>query len=227
MILCYHRINPWYENDALTVNPEEFKRQINYFISKKFEFMNLEQYVSFSRKNKKIVITFDDGFADNFLFAYEILHNLNLPFIIFLTVNFIGTEKLFSRYKDKERDRFLTWNEVIEMSKNGVEFGSHSLTHPDLTKLEKEEIEKEIIDSKKIIEDKTGKEVKFFCYPYGFYNKEVIEIVEKAGYKGAVVNRKRNMKITKYTMPRVGIYGHNNFFTFKVKIWREYIREKF
>ena len=227
MILCYHRINPWYENDALTVKPEKFKRQINYFISKKFEFMNLEQYVSFSRKNKKIVITFDDGFADNFLFPYEILHNLNLPFIIFLTVNFIGTEKLFSRYKDKERDRFLNWNEVIEMSKNGVEFGSHSLTHSDLTKLEKEEIEKEIIDSKKIIEDKTGKEVKFFCYPYGFYNKEVIEIVEKAGYKGAVVNRKRKMKITKYTMPRIGIYGHNSSFTFKVKIWREYIREKF
>jgi len=227
MILCYHRINPWYENDALTVNPEEFKRQINYFISKKFEFKNLEQYISFPKKNKKIVITFDDGFADNFLFAYEILKNLNIPFIIFLTVKFIGTEKLFPRYKDKEKDRFLNWNEVIEMFKNGVEFGSHSLTHPDLTKLEKEKIEKEIIDSKKIIEDKTGKEVKFFCYPYGFYNKEVIEIVEKAGYKGAVVNRKRNMKITKYTMPKVGIYGHNNFFTFKVKIWREYIREKF
>ena len=227
MILCYHRINPWYENDTLTVNPEKFKRQINYFISKKFEFNNLEQYISFPKKNKKIVITFDDGFADNFLFAYEILKNLNIPFIIFLTVKFIGTEKLFPRYKDKEKDRFLNWDEVIEMLKNGVEFGSHSLTHPDLTKLEKENIEKEIIDSKKIIEDKTGKEVKFFCYPYGFYNKEVIEIVEKAGYKGAVVNRKRNMKITKYTMPRVGIYGHNNFFTFKVKIWKEYIREKF
>lgn len=227
MILCYHRINPWYDKDVLTVEPEKFKKQINYFLSKKFEFINIEQYLSSYRKNKKIVITFDDGFRDNFLFAYEILQNLNIPFIIFLTVNFIGTEKLFSRYKDKEKDRFLNWNEVIEMAENGVEFGSHSLNHPDLTKLKKEEKEKEIIDSKKIIEDKIGKEVKFFCYPYGFYDKKVIEVVEKAGYKGAVVNRRRNMEITRYSMPRVGIYGHNNFFTFKIKIWREYIREKF
>jgi peptidoglycan/xylan/chitin deacetylase (PgdA/CDA1 family) len=227
MILCYHRINPWYDKDALTVEPKKFKKQINYLISKKFEFINLEQYISFPKKNKKIVITFDDGFADNFLFAYEILQNFNLPFIIFLTVNFIGTEKLFSRYKDKEKDRFLNWNEVIEMSKNGVEFGSHSLTHKDLTRLKREEMEREIFDSKKIIEDKTGKEVKFFCYPYGFYNKEVIKLLEKSGYKGAVVNRKRNIEITEYTIPRIGIYGHNNFFTFKIKIWREYIREKF
>jgi Predicted xylanase/chitin deacetylase len=113
------------------------------------------------------------------------------------------------------------------MSKNGVEFGSHSLTHKDLTRLKREEMEREIFDSKKIIEDKTGKEVKFFCYPYGFYNKEVIKLLEKSGYKGAVVNRKRNIEITEYTIPRIGIYGHNNFFTFKIKIWREYIREKF
>jgi peptidoglycan/xylan/chitin deacetylase (PgdA/CDA1 family) len=229
MILCYHRINPWYKNDALTVKPEEFKKQINYLISKKFEFVHLEQYISFpnSVQKRKIVITFDDGFEDNFLFAYEILKNLSIPFIIFLTVNFIGTENLLPRYKNKKKDRFLTWNEIIEMSKNGVEIGSHSLTHPALTELKKEDMEKEIINSKKIIEDRISKEVKFFSYPYGVYNKEVIEVVKKAGYEGALVNRKKIMKITQYTIPRVGIYGHNNFFIFKIKIWREFIREKF
>jgi peptidoglycan/xylan/chitin deacetylase (PgdA/CDA1 family) len=229
MILCYHRINPWYKNDALTVKPEEFKKQINYLISKKFEFVHLKQYISFpnSVQKRKIVITFDDGFEDNFLFAYEILKNLSIPFIIFLTVNFIGTENLLPRYKNKKKDRFLTWNEIIEMSKNGVEIGSHSLTHPALTELKKEDMEKEIINSKKIIEDRISKEVKFFSYPYGVYNKEVIEVVKKAGYEGALVNRKKRMKITQYTIPRVGIYGHNNFFIFKIKIWREFIREKF
>ncbi len=228
MILCYHRINPWYKNDAITVSPGSFKYHMNYLSLKGFRFITLDEYIQqISYSSKNVVITFDDGFADNLWFASEILKKFKITPVIFLTVSYIGTDKIFTRYQNKEKDRFLNWKEIIEMSKNGVEFGSHTLTHPFLTKITRQQAEKEIIDSRKIVEDKTGKEVKFFCYPYGDYNSEIIEIVEKGGYKAAVVNRKKNMKITKFTLPRIGIYSHNNKLIFRIKIWKEYLREKF
>ncbi len=229
MILCYHRINPWYKKDAITVSPTKFHKQINYLFSKNFKFLIMDKYIEdfFISNDKKVVISFDDGYADNLWFAFEILKEFGISPIIYLTVSYIGTNILFPRYKEMLKDRFLNWKEVSEMVNNGVEFGSHTLTHPDLTKIDKKQAEKEIIESKKIIEDKIGKETKFFCYPYGNFNSEIIEIVQKAGYKGAVVNRKKNMEITKFTLPRIGIYSHNNNFIYRVKIWREYIKEKF
>jgi len=230
MMLTYHRNNSKYR-DSLTIRHEYFKKQIEYLISKKFLFIPINEYIENYNKNskKKIIITFDDGFADNFWFACNILKEFGINPLIFLIVNYIGTDKIFSRYKDKEKDRFLNWDEIKEMLKYGVEFGSHTLTHPHLIQITEEEAKKEIFDSKKIIEDKIGKEIKFFCYPYGEYNEKVVEFVEMAGYKGAVVTPKKNMKIinSKFTMKRVGIYGHNSFFIFKLKIWKEYLKEKF
>ncbi len=227
MILAYHRINPWYKNDALTVNPDNFERHLKYLISKNF------QPVSFNglrEKNKrKFMITFDDGFADNLWFAYEILKKFNLKPLIFLVVDYVGSDKIFFRYKDKEKDRFLNWEEVKWMGENGVEFGSHTLTHPHLTEISEKKAKEEIVISKKKIEDKIGMEVKFFCYPYGEFDEKIIEIVKKAGYKAAFVTPKKRKKIKNsiYTLKRIGIYGHNSFLIFKFKIWKEYLIGKF
>ena len=230
MILSYHRVNPWYDRDAITVSPTKFSKQIFYLLSKNFQFLTTERYVQefFTQKsNKKVVISFDDGYVDNLWFAFQILKDLKISPIIYLTVSYIGTNILFPRYKDTSKDRFLNWQEVLQMAKDGVEFGSHTLTHSYLTKIDRKQAEREIIESKKIIEDKIGKEIKFFCYPYGDFNSEIIEIVKKTGYKGAVVVRKKGMKITKFTLPRVGIYAHNNNLIYRAKIWREYIKEIF
>lgn len=230
MILAYHRINPWYKEDSLSVNPLSFKKQIDYLVSKNFEFLTMEEYIKF-RKNtfKKLILTFDDGFADNFWFALEVIKKFNIKPLIFLIVNFINTDILFPRYKDVGKDRFLTWNEINEMLKYGVEFGSHTLTHPHLTQISHEKAKEEISISKKIIEDKIGKKVKFFCYPYGEFDERIIDFVKSSGYEGAVITPKKYSKfqITEFTMKRVGIYGHNSFFIFKIKICKEYLKEKF
>ncbi|MCM8772859.1 MAG: polysaccharide deacetylase family protein [Candidatus Omnitrophica bacterium] len=230
MVLSYHRVNPWYKSDALTVNIEEFKKQIEYLIFKKFKFLKADEYISTGNEiRKKVLLTFDDGFADNYWFAYEFLEKLNIKPLIFLVVNYINTDKIFLRYKSVEKDRFLNWKEIFDMAKNGVEFGSHTLTHPHLTLLSEEKIKEEIINSKKMIEDKLGKEVKFFCYPYGEFNKKIEEIVKKSGYKKAFVTPKRFRRTyySNFTIKRVGIYGHNNFLIFKFKIWKEYLKENF
>ncbi len=251
MILAYHRVNPWYPEDALTVLPENFERQMGYLLGKKFNFMSPEDYFSgitprpipsprlrqgygghaprVEGDRGEILVTFDDGYADNLWHALPVLRKRGIKPLIFLTVNYIGTKDVFDRYKNIEKDRFLNWQEVREMSTEGVAFGSHSLSHPHLPGLDDKELQLEIAESKKIIEDKTDKEARIFCYPYGDFNERVMEAVEKAGYRGAVVTPgvKRKIKTGRYALPRTGVYGHNGFAAFRIKIWKSHLTEKY
>jgi peptidoglycan/xylan/chitin deacetylase (PgdA/CDA1 family) len=224
MILAYHRVNPWYDKDALTVSPGAFKRQMEYMLGKGFISDTLEKVFRDNRvfhERYRFCITFDDGFADNLWYALPLLETMGIRPLIFLTAGLIGTEKTLPRYGDPGRDRFLNWNEVVEMLGRGAEFGSHALTHSRLTDMNEEKLRNEIEDPKKIIEDRTGKRVDFFCYPYGDFNERIIGAVLKAGYAGAVVTPgKKDIELTRYTVHRTGIYGHNGLLIFRVKIWR-------
>ncbi|MCM8821132.1 MAG: polysaccharide deacetylase family protein, partial [Candidatus Omnitrophica bacterium] len=217
MILAYHRVNPYYKDDVLTVSPENFKRQIEYLLKKGLKFVSSQEYIPHTYllpkeargKRKEILITFDDGYADNLCYAIPILERFNIKPLIFLTVNYIGSSNIFSRYKDKEKDRLLNWQEVQEMSEQGIIFGSHSLSHPHLSLLDDKKLWEEVSLSKKIIEDKTGKKILYFCYPYGDFSERVIEKVKLAGYKNAFVTPPKGKKIKEndYTLLRTGIYG--------------------
>ncbi|MGI6595158.1 MAG: polysaccharide deacetylase family protein [Candidatus Ratteibacteria bacterium] len=224
MILAYHRINPYYKDDALTVSPENFERQVLYLINK-----GIRPVLPYNGKIEPadFLITFDDGFADNLWYAEPILAQYKIRPLIFLTVNYTGTGNIFERYKDREKDRFLNWKEIKQMSEKGVIFGSHSLSHPHLTCLDNKKLWEELHTSKKMIEDNIGREVPYFCYPYGDFNNKVIEKVKEAGYKYAFVTPLGDKKIenTSYTLLRTGIYGHNTPFVFRIKIWKS-LREK-
>jgi peptidoglycan/xylan/chitin deacetylase (PgdA/CDA1 family) len=231
MILAYHRINPWYENDALTVRPEDFERQIKYLQKKGYKFVSLKEYIAIKtekgqRQHKICCFTFDDGFADNLWFAAPILEKYKIPAVIFIAVMFIGIKQVLPRYKDTEKDRFLRWEEVKKMADSGILFGSHALTHPRLTQIDDSQAYNEIIKSKEIIKEKIGKEAEYFCYPFGDINQNIISLVKKAGYKAAVLTYKKNIPENLFTLRRTGIYGKNNFFIYRIKIWRTYLREK-
>jgi len=228
MILAYHRINPWYKEDALTVSPGNFRRHIAY-LAKYFNMPPPEKcFPGGGTSGKSAAVTFDDGFADNLWYAMAVLEDFGVRPLIFITAGYIGTAATLPRYKDLKRDRFLNWSEVKKMADCGVNFGSHALTHSHLPALEPGLIEKEVGDSKKMIEDKTGREAEFFCYPYGDFSQKVIDAVQKAGYRGAVVTPgKRRVGATRYTIPRTGIYGHNNFFVFRIKTWKGYLAGKY
>jgi len=225
MILAYHRVNPWYPDDALTVTPENFERQIGYLLKKGYVPVSLSEYLPshvsrLTSHTSRFVVSFDDGFADNLLFAWPVLRKLEVKPVIFLSVNFIGTEKLLPRYRDREKDRFLRWKEVQDMARGEVEFGSHGLTHPRLTSLDRKTAWDEIFRSKKELERNLGKKVEYFCYPYGAFNDTIAEAVKNAGYSAAVVTARATKRPDPYRIPRVGVYGHNSFPAYRVKLWK-------
>ena len=225
MILAYHRINKWCPDDALSVSPEMFESQIKFLLKERYQPVSLYEYIKNDVHRMTFCITFDDGFADNFFIAFPIMKKYGIKPIIFLIAHNIGTEKIHERYKDKEKDRYLKWKEIQEMLKSGVIFGSHTLTHPDLTKLPRKQVWSEIFESKKYIEKNIGQRIDFFCYPYGRQNEKIRQTVKNAGYAGAVITNWKG-SFDSYSLPRIGVYGHNSLLTFRLKIWREKLRIK-
>jgi peptidoglycan/xylan/chitin deacetylase (PgdA/CDA1 family) len=115
------------------------------------------------------VITFDDGYRDFYTNAFPILQKYHFPATVFLPTDFIENETNKLRGKDH-----LTWSLVAELSASGISFGSHTLSHPQLHDLGRNEIKHELRDSKKSIEDKTGKPVTSFSFPFAFPEEEKI-----------------------------------------------------
>ncbi|MDL2280928.1 polysaccharide deacetylase family protein [Selenomonadales bacterium OttesenSCG-928-I06] len=179
-ILLYHHVSD--EKTALpelTVSSEEFDYQMKKLKDSGFSTITTEELLNYmSNKQvrlpeKPIVITFDDGYEDNYTYAFPILKKYNFKATIFMVGVNIDANKRLSTQQMKE------------MVNYGIEFGSHSITHSSLPALNKTELIKEIKNSKKQIEQVIKKEVSLFSYPYGDYNLNVLESTE-FNYKGAV-----------------------------------------
>ncbi|MBU0759168.1 MAG: polysaccharide deacetylase family protein [Candidatus Omnitrophica bacterium] len=241
-ILCYHRITAPDNRFRYLGIPQDIFEQHIVFLKKHFEIASFDKGMgklrSGSIKKPLLVLNFDDGYRDNYLYAFPILKKYGITASIFLTVDYIGTKKSFwwdsvrdiivnspksaglkedivmieninrslkkllneeERYlkiqklkqefcfkekSSKERD-ILNWREIKEMRDCGIDFGSHTLTHPDLTLLKKDEARKEISHSKEILEQALDKKVSGFAYPYGSFNDDVKEIVKDSSYSYA------------------------------------------
>jgi len=232
LILAYHRVNDWSE-DTLTIHPAVFRKELNY-LAGRYRFVPLSKLVVARTKGLKIkerlaAITFDDGYSDNFLYAWPILKEFNLTATFFLTAGYIGTNQLLPRDEkrgDTEKDRLLDWPEVLEMGKTGCTFGSHSLTHANLVSIDPEQARKEITESKKILEAHLPEPTVFFCYPFGSYSLEVKKTVSDTGYQAAFVTSplrgagllpKHRIAQDRYALKRVGVYHHTKFWQFWLK----------
>lgn len=181
-IIMYHSVNPGISvENKLTVSPSTFYRQMHFLKKGRYRVINLENLAELIRQKKKIpaktvVITFDDGYKDNYAYAFPILKEFQLPANLFLIVQEIGR---FDR---------LSWQEVKEMQQSGsFTIGSHAIGPDPLTKISlEEELKRQIFDSKKILEEKLGTGVNIFSYPEGMFNAKIRRLVIAAGYKAAV-----------------------------------------
>lgn len=176
-VLNYHKVDIL--NHALSVSPQEFEEQMEYLYQKGYHTITPDQLMVYLKSGKPlpekpIMLTFDDGYLDNYTNAYPIMKKYNFTATIFIVTNFIGKD-----------DRFMTWDQIKEMQKNGIVFGSHTANHKSLTSLTREQIVDELGQSRDEITRQLGKPPKYFAYPTGTYNAEIEDLVRKAGYKAA------------------------------------------
>jgi peptidoglycan/xylan/chitin deacetylase (PgdA/CDA1 family) len=122
-------------------------------------------------------VTFDDGFRSVYEEAFPVLQTYSIPATVFLVVGKKRSRKLDSPLPSFQGRTMLSWKEIREMHRFGVNFGAHTLSHPDLTRLSSELVQEEVREGKAVIEDMLGAEVSWFAYPFGRYNQQTCRAV--------------------------------------------------
>jgi len=135
--------------------------------------------------SRRIVLTFDDGFANVFEHGLEPLARNGYRAIEFLTMGLIGGCNDWEIQEGEARQSMMDGTQITEWLAAGHEIGSHTITHPFLTRINLNKAREEISASKKKLEDRFGRPVRHFCYPYGDWNPAVRDLVIEAGYETA------------------------------------------
>lgn len=208
-VLCYHNISENKES-KMSVTRDNFILQIKKIISRA-RCVSLDEIVAVAKgkdiSKPAVAITFDDGYA-GILQVAPILKNLHVPATVFV----LSCPEELGRKEPQHQERFLTTEEIRSLHNLGWIIGCHSATHPDLSSLSPEELEKEIIESKQSLETSLGITIKYFAYPKGYYNETVIRSVKKAGYEAAFTIEPGcvTKKTTSFKIPRTIIERYHH-----------------
>ena len=214
-ILVYHHVDyvPKGTLSLNTVSPSNFERQMRYLRNNDYIVLRLYELVNLIESGepiprKSVVVTFDDGYEDNFKYAFKILKKHVIPATIFIVTDLVGTPG------------FLTWDEIKEMQERGIFIGSHSRRHPYLPELSYEQQADEIKGSRRILMEKLDAPINFLAYPSGGFNKQIIKIVKEAGYKGACTTNRGFNRLNKdvYQLNRIRIKNLDSDFTLWTKL---------
>lgn len=176
-ILNYHMVGDL--SIALCISADGFDQQMKYLFDNGYTTITPDQLLAHMKygkplPEKPVMITFDDGYLDNYTTAYPILKKYEQKAVFFLITGYIGVDP-----------RFMNWQQAKEMSDNGMSMQAHTVNHVNLTKLAPEEAYRELAESKRTLEEELGKPVRYLAYPEGGVNKSVAQLAKTAGYRGA------------------------------------------
>lgn len=212
-VLNYHKVDVL--NHPLSISPQEFEEQMEYLYKEQYNAISPDQLMAYLKYGKQlpdkpIMITFDDGYLDNYTNAYPIMKKYGFTATIFIVTNLVDNDP-----------RFITWDQVREMQKNGIVFGSHTVNHKSLTSLTKEQIMDELTQSRDEITRQLGKPPKYFAYPTGTYNSGIEDMVRAVGYKAAFTIQYGQVGADSdlYALERIPIFkGQKTFRSFFIRL---------
>ena len=203
-IMMYHNVNYSNKPRLNSVSPENFAKQMAYLHQHGYQVIPFSELVNSIREKKplpqkSVVITFDDGYEDNYANAIPVLKQYHFPAIIFLVTDVVS------------KPGFVTWDQIKEMEKFGISFGSHTRLHTYLPSLDKAEQRNQIRGSKEILEQQLGHPVEYFAYPSGGFNDAIKELLKEAGYKAACTTNRgyHRMNDDPYIIKRIR-FGNND-----------------
>ena len=194
-ILMYHMIRPHLPGgrfNKLRVAPERFEQQLRYLAEHGWRFAFLSELADLTDTSKTVVLTFDDGFRDNYLAAHPLLAKYGAKATLFLVVDrfdrdWSTTKKAHHDSGELLREEKLSDAELRAMLDSGLwELGAHTLTHALLPDLSESERRHEVAEAKAAIEARFDTDVTAFAYPFGIYTEDEVAAVDEAGYRFAV-----------------------------------------
>lgn len=194
-VLLYHRVNPFAFADLgpvsreLTVRPDDFAWQLRHLARRGFRPVTQGAFAAMIRGDapadpRAVLITFDDGYEDNLLYAAPALRAAKAPALLFVATGFIGKQSgdLWPHGDAPGAGRFLTSAQVAEIAAAGVDIGSHTVSHPRMTTQDDPALTEELAASRRALEALTGQDVTSFAYPEGDLDARVEALVRQGGY---------------------------------------------
>lgn len=201
--------------DGATTKADLFFEQID-CLSKYFKFVTLREVLLDQTPEPLAALTFDDGFESIFSEAMEGLQKRKIPFVIFCNKDAIEKDALQygEKYSNSSRPAnskrlYLDEKLIKDLSNQGIEIGSHSLSHRVLSKLSAQEAESDILDNKKFLENLTQKDIPYFAIPYGrkeHFNADTIRACKKAGHTHIFTSENKYVSPGSELVPRISLH---------------------
>ncbi len=210
-VLMYHHVSPL-KNDMVSVTPSVFEGQMRHIRDAGYQALSLDELIGFMEgrftpERKSVVITFDDGYLDNYIYAYPVLRAYCLKAAVFIVSDWVDKASLATdraQAIDDYKKRPLThaqtkalvdkgdpgrvsvdWQMVEEMmSITLVEFHSHTRSHRSADRLDRAGLIEELSGSKKRIEEMIKRDCQYLCWPKGRFSAQALDAAASAGYKG-------------------------------------------
>lgn len=202
-VLMYHHINP-HRGDMVTVTPDVFEGQMRHLNESGYRTLTLDELVSYIAgkmvlKQKAVVVTFDDGWLDNFIYAFPAIKRHNINTSIFIVTDWVHNsasdasqsvtvpahkESKSLIKESRAGEVILGWDHIRTMQNSGlVNFYSHTRSHARCAGLSGQELLNELGESKLALENHLGGPCPYLCWPYGEFNDTALRVAGNIGYK--------------------------------------------
>jgi peptidoglycan/xylan/chitin deacetylase (PgdA/CDA1 family) len=184
----------------LSVTPDDFERQIAWLHDQGYAGVRMDTLARCMRGEalcppKPVALTFDDGYEDAFTAALPVLQRYSFSATFYIVSGFVG------------QAGYMSWEQVAALRDAGMELGAHTIDHLDLRTLDPAEASRQIAQSKADLERSLGVSVASFCYPGGYYDPAIEEIVRAAGYSSATTTRWDSDYSDMLALPRRRVAG--------------------
>lgn len=214
-ILMYHSISAEARpGGRYVVSAARFARQMAWLRRRRYPILSMSELLRYRSEHRlpppgSVVITADDGYADNYQIAYPVLRRYRLPATIFLVSEKVGAVNDWATDAELAGRPLMDWSAVHEMSSDGISFGSHSRTHPMLTAIPEEQASDELEGSRADLERELGRAVDILAYPYGSNNCTTRSLSARAGYAAAcgIKGGLNGPSTDSYALRRTTVYG--------------------
>jgi peptidoglycan/xylan/chitin deacetylase (PgdA/CDA1 family) len=225
LVLAYHAVSERWPAD-LSVTPERFASQLALVTARGYRGATLHQAVSAPPAEKTVVVTFDDGFRSVAALALPILRRHGLPATIFVPTDHVGTGEPMrwpgiEQWLGGEHEAELLpmgWDELAMLVDAGWEVGSHTRSHPRLTRIGDARLEDELRGSREACERQLSLPCRTLAYPYGDHDPRVVAAARAAGYEAACTLPEGFRSDDVLRTPRVGVYHRDGEDVFRLKI---------
>lgn len=204
LVLCYHGVHPEPRHGEVT--PDALRAQLAFVAGRGYRLTTFTDAVLGARERRVAAVTFDDGIASAIEHGAPVLEELGAPGTMFLTIDTLGVSGR------------LTEEDAPSLAERGWEVGSHTISHPTLTKIDDLSLGDELIRSKAEIERLTGADCTSVAYPKGRADERVVRAAEAAGYRaGAALEGATPLGFSVLAWPRVGVRGDDSLRVFRLK----------